>query len=384
MKSDSLENALINTSEGVARLTQVLKNAGRVVVDTEADSMHHYFEKVCLIQVGFSGQCYLIDPLAGVPLNEFFEVLSTKDLIIHAADNDLRLLKRDFGFQPKGRLFDTMLASQLLGYEKIGLAALVEKFFGVVLSKSSQRADWSIRPLTEKMMIYAANDIQYLERIADFQQKELEALGREDWHREWCERLVKMIDAPRKVEANPKDEWRVKGSSVLQPNELVFVRELWKWRDAEARRKDRPAFMILMNEYIVEAAQWRAKNPGAPLEKGPNALQRFKGEVRAGLENALKTAEQMPQSEWPVYREKTPWYEKRGERVDIEPLADACKKVASELKIQSSVLATAAALTAVMENKPQSIEEMVKTAGLMRWQAEFVLPQFQKIRGGKS
>ncbi len=180
----------MDTAEALALLIEALKGTARVGMDTEADSLHHYFEKVCLIQLSFMGANYVIDPLAGFPLAEFFEVLSQKELILQGADYDLRMLKKTFGFRPKAPVFDTMLAAQVLGYEKIGLSALVERFCGVLLPKTGQKSDWSRRPLPEGWLNYASDDTKYLEALAGALSENLQKLNRAGWHRECCDRVV--------------------------------------------------------------------------------------------------------------------------------------------------------------------------------------------------
>lgn len=364
-------------AEALAALTEALRSAKRVSVDTEADSLHHYFEKVCLIQVSFLGKNYIIDPLAGFPLTEFLEVLSLKYLVFHGADYDLRILKKSFGFRPKHPVFDTMIAAHALGYEKKNLAALVEMFFGVVISKADQKADWSLRPLPERMLTYASDDTKYLEVIAGAMTESLQELGRLGWHQECCERVVKTSGLPDKNEE--KDPWRVKGSSKLPPNELVFVRELWKWRDQEARAKDRPSFYILQNEDLVKLAVWRAKNPQAPLQEGPGFLKRFTGENLARLENAMRAAQNTPRSEWPELPKRPEGSYRPPEPEKLDLLLGACKKMAEELKIESSFLATRSALTAVVQHKPQTLEKIMEVSGMMRWQAELIAPAIKNL-----
>ena len=361
----------VDSAEGLAHLIKALRDATRVGVDTEADSLHHYFEKVCLIQLSFLGTHYIVDPLAGLSPAEFFEVLSRKELIFQGADYDLRMLKKSFGFRPEAPIFDTMLAAQVLGYEKIGLAALAEKICGVSLPKGEQKADWSRRPLPAKLLSYASNDTKYLEGIVSAQSGELQKLGRTAWHRECCERVVKISGLPDKNEA--KEAWRIKGSSKAAPNALVFVRELWKWRDEEARRKDRPPFMILKNEDILELAEWRAKNPKTPLDGGPSFLKRFAGEIRARLERTIRFAENVPSAEWPGPPVRAAWPERVPEE-KIEPLLAACKTLADELRIEPCFLASRAALTAVVQHQPKSIEKLMEVSGMMRWQAELIMP----------
>ena len=206
--NDGSDYILVNNAECLAQLTESLAGTSRVGLDTEADSLHHYFEKVCLIQLSFSGKNYIIDPLAGFSLDAFLGALALKELVLQGADYDLRMLKRSYEFRPRAPVFDTMLAAQVLGYEKIGLAALVERSCGVLLSKEGQKADWSRRPLSEKLLHYASHDTKYLEAVADVMSADLRRLGRMDWHRECCERVV--TSAVQSVKGDDSEAWRVK------------------------------------------------------------------------------------------------------------------------------------------------------------------------------
>ena len=374
----SSEFTYINTAEGLSRLTEVLHGVVRIGLDTEADSLHHYFEKVCLIQLSFSGASYIVDPLAGFSLSEFLAVLSKKELIFQGADYDLRMLKKSFDFRPEALVFDTMLAAQVLGYEKIGLAALAERFCGVVLPKSGQKADWAKRPLSEKLLHYAADDTRYLERIAGELTLNLRELGREEWHRQCCERAVEISGRPDKSDS--KEEWRIKGTSKLPPEALIFVRELWKWRDAEARRRDRPPFMILRNEDMIELAGWLAGNPVAPIERGPSCLKRIAGENLTRLEEAILCAKNCPAGDIQVPRRIT-MRESAVSLEKVEALRSACKEIADALRIEPCFLASRAAVMDIVRHRPASIEDVVKVSGMMRWQAELIMPAIKTVLG---
>ncbi len=373
--------AYVDNAEGLARLTEALLATSRVGLDTEADSLHHYFEKVCLIQLSFSGSDYVVDPLAGFSLTEFLEVLSRKELILQGADYDLRMLKKSFEFRPKAPVFDTMLAAQVLGHEKIGLAALAERFCGVVLSKAGQKSDWARRPLSAKQLDYASDDTKYLETIADALARSLRESGRTDWHRECCERVVETSGLEGKNDA--KEAWRIKGSSGLAPKELVFVRELWKWRDEEARRRDRPPFMVLQNEDLIELARWRAESPDGSLHPGPKFMKRITGENLVRLEKAIRSAEDLPMSEWPVAPERVRSRERQPSSEKVEALLAACKTIAGELKIEACFLASRATLTAVARHEPRSIERAMEVSGMMRWQAALMMPAILNVLGDR-
>ena len=368
-----------DNAQGLARLTKMLHGAARVSMDTEADSLHHYFEKVCLIQVSFLGANYIIDPLGGFSLAEFFEVLSQKELIFHGADYDLRMLHKSFGFQPKAPIFDTMLAAQVLGYEQIGLAAMVERFVGIAMSKAGQKSDWSKRPLSARQLTYASDDTKYLATIADAQTAHLHTLNRIAWHRECCERVVKTSGLPDRSEE--QEVWRVKGSSGLPPQELVFVRALWQWRDEEARNTDRPAFYILKNEDLIALAGWRAQHPRRPLHQGPAWLQRFTGARRARLDNAIRSADNTPRAEWPLPHIRRAWAYERPNQGKLKLLLAACATLAKELRIEPSFLASRSALTAVIQRQPRSIEQVMEVSGMMHWQAALMAPAIKTMLG---
>ena len=370
----------VDHAAALAEVTRRLDGAGRVGLDTEADSLHHYFEKVCLIQISVEGTQYIIDPLSGISLEAFLATLTRTPLILQGADYDLRMLHKSFGFRPQAPVFDTKLAAHVLGHESVGLAALAARYCGVALSKSSQKADWSRRPLPERQLTYAADDTRYLMAIADAQTAELTTLQRLAWHVECCERVVSAstVSEPRDEEA----AWRVKGSFKLSPNELVYVRALWQWRDAEARAADRPPFYVLLNEGMIALATWRAGHQQAPLDAGPAWLQRVTGGRRARLAQAIRAADHTPQADWPQPLPRQAWAPSAPEfQRQVDDLLAACKTVAQELRIESSFLASRAALTSVVQHRPQSLEQVMSMSGLMRWQATLLLPAIQRVLG---
>src|SRR5438128_1127786 len=161
-----------------------------VAVGTEADSLHSYFDKVCLIQMSILGEDLIVDPLKKLDLAPFGALLADRGVlkVLHGADYDLRILDRDFGYTISN-VVDTSICAQLLGYEGIGLAALLERHFGVQLDKSHQRADWAMRPLPRNMLEYAATDTRHLIPLAEKLRAELEALGRWEWAAEEFSRL---------------------------------------------------------------------------------------------------------------------------------------------------------------------------------------------------
>jgi ribonuclease D len=168
---------VINTETSLAAFLPTVRSAAWVAVDTEADSLHAYPEKLCLLQISTAAGDELVDPLAGMNIDPLLDALAGHELIFHAADYDLRLLRKHHEFVP-GAIFDTMLAARLLGMKKFSLGDLVETGLGVKLEKGSQKADWARRPLTPKMEDYARNDTRYLKPLADRQRPARVASGK--------------------------------------------------------------------------------------------------------------------------------------------------------------------------------------------------------------
>src|SRR4030088_3285350 len=133
---------VIATAAQLAELLPQIQKVDRVAVDTEADSLHCYREKLCLVQISVPGHDYIVDPLADVDLARLRAALEPKEIILHGADYDLRLLRRALNFKA-GRIFDTVIAARLLGIREFSLAAMLKRYFEVELAKGSQKANWA-------------------------------------------------------------------------------------------------------------------------------------------------------------------------------------------------------------------------------------------------
>jgi ribonuclease D len=352
-------------------LIQRIDSAETVAVDTEADSLHNYFEKVCLIQLSLGDEHYLVDPLCGMDLSGFLEALAEKPLIVHGGDYDLRMLRTSLRFRSCGEVFDTMIAAQLLGIEQIGLAALIERFFAITIGKEGQKSDWSHRPLSEKQLRYAINDTRFLAPLAERLGGELSKRGRVNWHKESCRAMVASARCDRA--RDPEEAWRIKGAGRLTRRQLAYVRELWHWRDQHARRANVPSFKIFGNQQILDLVQWAESHPGVPLRRGPKLPRNIRDARLRTLEEAIARVARMDQAQWPQLR--------RFDR-DVAPCADitaqihalrgACARTAKELQITASTLAPRAALEAIVQSRPRTVDEIMASAGLLRWQAELV------------
>jgi ribonuclease D len=371
VRIDPARILFVDTARSLEVLLAALDEAGpeETPLDTEADSFHHYFEKVCLLQIAAGSRAFLVDPLAaGIDLSGLFERLGSRPLLLHGADYDIRLLHRGYGFAAAS-IFDTMIAAQILGEKEIGLAALLARRVGVALDKSNQRDDWSARPLSPAQTVYAAADVVYLPALVDSLRSDLERAGRLEWHREECERLLRSpLDGREK---DPDNDWRIKGSNALTSRERAFVRAFWEVREARARELDRPPFRVLTNERIVSAARAGARDetavdalfPGRPL---PPPLV-------AALEGAIRSAAALPPTSWPGPRRGEVFSPDPSLEKEVSRLKTRRDALAASLSLDPGFLASRALLTAaarlVLKEGRLEAEALVTEAGFSRWRA---------------
>lgn len=348
---------MIDTTERLVHHLEKSRREGEApicAIDTEADSLHRYRESLCLIQFAVRGESVLIDPLAIENLSPLGSYLSEATVWMHGADYDMTMFKRQFGELP-AIVYDTQIGARLLGERRFGLGDLVNRYFGVELSKSSQKADWGRRPLSSKMIEYALNDVHYLLEMGDLIVAGLKDYGRYDWFEESCaaarQRVLDRDDSK-------EETWRVQGSGKLDRRGLAYLRALWHWRDSEAKAWDRPSFMVVTNRQLLEwsfdLAAGRSVNP--PHHFRPDRLKRFRA--------SLSVIESLPESEWP----DRPSGKRRKRDRDFERRVDALIKtreqVAGKLDIEASLIAPRAVLEclAAEEAKPSDL--------LLKWQCE--------------
>jgi len=307
------------------------------------------------VQVGFGDENLLIDPLSIKDLAPFFAAIERKRLVFHGADYDIRLINRRYDFNPPD-LFDTMIAARLCGLKELGLAALVEKFFGVTLSKSSQKANWAQRPLPSRMVEYARNDTRYLCDIAARLEEEMRRLGRWEW---FDETRARMIASAREPQTRDDDTaWRMRGSHALPPRAQSVLHILWQWREIEAARWDRPPFHVINNDALIDIA--RKAIAGEKFTLPP----RMSSSRRDGLILSVAHALDIPANEWPRRtRTHTPRptaeYTRR-----LENLRTLRDKKAAALNLEPSILAPRQALEATAADPTSD--------ALMRWQRELL------------
>ena len=329
---------MIETSAALAGLAAHIAAADRVGVDTEADSLHCYREKVCLLQVGLPDGDELVDPLADIDLAPLLAPLARTEIVMHGADFDLRMLYR-LGFGTPSRVFDTMIAARLAGAARYGYAALVAEHFGVSLPKGLQTANWARRPLPPQLVRYARNDTRFLLPLAERLERRLRELGRLDWLEEACRRLPAAARVVR--ERDPQTEWRVRGSHTLGPRAGAVLRALWHWREREAETVDRPPFHILSNTALVDAARRFDRDEGVP----PGGLR---GGRRARFLQAAEGALKLEASAWPKRRAaKSRTRLTKAQERHVAALRQRRDRIAKQLAMDADLVAPRAALERV-------------------------------------
>lgn len=251
---------LVDSPAGFDRMIEALVAQPAIALDTESNSLYRYHYRVCVVQISTVDTDYLLDPLRLRDIAPLGAVLAdpTIQKIFHAAENDILMLKRDFDFS-FANVFDTMLAARILGWRQVSLAALLLQHFGVELDKHTQLTDWSQRPLTAAQLSYARLDSRYLLPLRDRLTEALREKKRWREAQDAFEGLPKIqyVEKP----FDPDGFWRMKRARDLSPREMAVLRELWLWRDDQARLLDRPPFKVLGDDTLVQIAQSQPEQP---------------------------------------------------------------------------------------------------------------------------
>jgi ribonuclease D len=356
---------LIEQASQLAPLLGAIDKASEVVMDTEADNMYRFRVRVCLLQFYVSGEVFLVDALAPLDLGTLWSRLEKKHLVMHGSDFDLRLLHDFCHFRAKS-LFDTMLAAQLLGRSRIGLASLIEDNFGVKLDKDGQKANWSRRPITQKLLDYAALDVWYLPALRDLLTRELKKLGRLEWMEQQCQ---------AQIEAGvtgfaPADEndWRIGKSERLRARGQGVLHAIWHWRQEQAQRLDTPPFKVCSNDFLVRLAS--AADQGETAEailSGVNLGKRharligsLSAAIHEGLERDPRTLPRRPG------RDPSHIPLNQAEIALLDRIKEERDKIAAKISIEPTLIANRSQLSQIAR-APRKLNEI-----LLPWQASLL------------
>jgi ribonuclease D len=359
--------SMVATPEAFQKLLESLLPASRIAIDIEADSLYHYFDKVCLIQISNDSDTFVLDPLAINELQPLSPIMAAPSVekVFHAAGYDIHCLRRDYSFT-FSKIFDTHIAAQLLGYEQLGLGALLESLFGIAHSKRRQRDDWSRRPLDPEQLQYAAMDTHHLLALRDLLEEQLDKKGRLPWARE--EFLVAAgVEQPEK-QFDPEGYRRIKGTRSLPMQQTAVLRALYQLRDRYARELDLPPFKVINNPVLLDlavrpprAANEMLRRPGI----SQRVARRFAHEICSTIEKA--------RSEDPSFlartepRQWTPPSREMKQR--FESLRSWRRNKAAELQLDVGVLCPGNVLETLAANPPSDLAALEICNGLRRWRA---------------
>ena len=339
----------------------------RLGFDLESNGFFRYPERVCLIQLSTSARVYLIDPLAIDDMSPLGEVLANPavETVLHSGDHDVRSLDRDWGFHV-GNLFDTSIAAAFVGSERLGLASTLQDFMGIDIPKQKrlQRSDWSIRPLSDEALSYAAGDVRHLFGLRDKLAEKLRALGRVRWVREECDRLAE-------IRYNPPDPelavFAVKGSRDLDGRALAILKALVEYRERHALRLGRPHFRVIPDAALVTLAA----EPKSDLRDVRGLGMFARGRLAAGLRAAIKKGRAGQPLQRP--RQSRGHRLSRAERAKVSQRLDALKAWRAEhgkrLSLSASLLWPMASLQR-LASYPDDLQTELDAPEVRQWQRD--------------
>jgi ribonuclease D len=373
--------AYLDTADAVDRFVDSISETRELALDTEGASFHRYVDRIYLLQLSTRDRSAIIDPLPiGTPagLGALLEA-SDVEVVLHDADYDLRLLEQDYGWHVR-RIFDTRVAAQLLGLRAFGLAALLERYFGVKLDKKHQRADWSMRPLTQGMLEYAAQDTRYLLDLRNELAAALRNAGRWAWAEEEFTRLE---GTKWEREDESQAFLRVKGARDLTRRELAVLRELVPWRDAVARQVDRATFRVVSNDVLLEASR---RQPATREElTGIRGMPRNMNDARiAELLDAVRRGKAVSEADLPRFPRAPRWDRDPDFDDRVARLKAVRDEVAARLDLDPGVLCARDRLEAVARKRPKTPAELAEVSELRAWQRDVLGDAFIAAMGQAS
>ena len=365
----------VNNQTGFAQMLAHLREQPILALDTESNSLFRYYPKVCLIQLTAHVDAhqpdpaatvdYLLDPLAIKNLSALAPLLSdpATTMIMHAAENDIIILQRDFGFQ-FSNVFDTQLAARILGWKQVGLAAILQEQFGVASDKNMQRTDWGQRPLNQKQTTYAQIDTHFLPALRLRLIKQLQQADR--W--EEAQEAFALLRNVNYQEPASRNFWQMKHTRDVPDGALNVLDALWQWREAEAQRRDWPPFKIMTD---AQLAQLATVQPTA--EESISRLQGFGPRIAKQYGKTLITTIQHGQQQpMPAPPETT----LRPEQLVAKPVLNRYEalrhwrtEVAEKRGVQPDLVFTNTTLLTIAQMEPTAVEELLTIPEIGPWKA---------------
>ncbi len=359
---------MVEDQASLEAMVEKLREAPVIGVDTESDSFHSFQEKVCLIQISDLQADYIVDPLSVDDMSPLAECLANPEQvkILHGADYDIVCMKRDYGFEFKN-IFDTMISAQFLGFDKLGLADLIKKFFGHHIDKQYQRHDWSKRPLLQEHLDYARGDTHWLPALREVLTIQLERAQRLEAVLEECE-IVQGREWGGRSD-HESDFLRVKRSGTLDPEGKRVLRAVWEYRNGKAREANRPPFKLLPDHFLIELAQRKPQDADqlqAMARKGSSMIRRHGDSLLKAVHAGLADTRPIPKPQ-ERKRQRTP---RNGPGIDryLGPLKEWRNQRVAKYSISPVAVANNALLKEIARQAPTNHEELAAVNGIRKWQ----------------
>ena len=326
--------ALITAKEHLEEVCVEFAKCDRLAFDTESNGFYAHKEKVCLIQISTPTEDFIVDPIAFKDISALGPLFADPKIekLFHAGEYDVLCLKRDYGFT-FANLYDTMIAARILGTKELGLAAAIERHFGIVISKKLQRADWGKRPLTHEMIRYAQGDTHFLMRLADIQKKMLVEKGRMDDAKESFNDLAAL--EPNLKTFDTEGYWKLVGRDDIGGQQMAVLKEIWLYREQQAQSRDRAPFRVMPEDLMVRMAQAMPETRealAAVRGMSPYILERFASGLLAAIErgkaappitrppSAAPERKRLSDLEWRTFEALRAWRKSRSEKDAVEPV----------------------------------------------------------------
>lgn len=362
-------------------LRERLTGESVIAVDTESDSLYSYFEKVCLLQFSTRENDYVVDPLALPGLETLAPVFADAhtEKVFHAAEYDLLCLKRDYPLVFKN-IFDTMIAARILGWKNIGLGNILHERFGVTLNKKMQRTDWGRRPLSAEQMAYARDDTHYLLALRDLQLTELQNTGHLEEAHEEFERLTRVEQTRHRFD--PDAYWNIAGARDLDPVRLGILRELFHFRDRQARKEDRPPFKVLSDSLLLRLGTARPTST-RDLTRVSGISDYVIRRYGHAILNAVSRGHAAPQTTPPHPNTRGQMPLNNSARARLSRLKEWRKRRAAARGVAPDVIVSNDVLFSSARKNPPTLDALVVASGLGPWKTREYGEEMLAVLHGK-
>jgi ribonuclease D len=382
---------LVYTKSSFARMMDYLQERSLLAIDTESDSLYSYYPKVCLIQITTFADVehpspddvtdFLLDPLRLDSFEELGKLLADPavEVVLHAAENDMLILQRDFNFTFHN-LFDTQLAARILGWRRAGLASILQDNFGLVIDKRMQRTNWGKRPLTPQQIAYAQMDTHYLPALRARQIAELKEVGRWEEAKEAFGHLERVDYHVRPQ--NGRSFWQMKSARNVDRSQTNVLKAVWEWREEEAQHQDRPPFKVVSDRVLERLA---IQQPTSTANLGDIAglsdyqVRRYGKAIVAAVKEGRKGP--LPDLPEPTPRLSNGVDKATQER--YESLRRWRSQTAQDRGVDTDIVFSNSTLLAIAQRRPRTASELEEIAEIGPWKAKTYAPSVLPLVNGR-